>query len=578
MYHKSGHTGNISPIIAIAIIIAAGIGVWANSGTLIPNGDDFCFAFKIVSDSEVTDALHRQPLTSFPDILDGQKIHYAESHGRIPLIILSQLFGGLWDFSIYRVINTIIFCLTAFIMCRLTIPGNPMTAVLVTAVLLFIMPEAGFLYNSPVFSINYLWTLFITLCGIMIWKRNLWYLSPLMFIAGWSHEAFSIPIAGAMTLTLIRHIVTLKRSGSSNMMTKEFRQRLAILLFYGAGALILILSPGNFLRLTHAGGVSGGILSSILHRGYNMLSNVWVLLFFAWICSFRFIRNKNYKARYIDFCRNNIFIISTVGFSIIFLLLLGTFKGRSGYALTAFSVILYLRFFRQSVTLLSRPKYYIIPGLLTLLLQWGVIKVNAEQRHAYDEIISSYLTSPDGAVATSAMPRIPFWAKPWANTYNPVIIPGDLFDALTRSSAADYYAHPNHSPLLTFSNEELHLLKEPDSLFVEKNRVPGSADFYTTSSMEHFIRKSDTRDTAGLKDRTGFIYNSIHYTSVFPEEDGRQLNWKKRLKSLFSPLPTVGTLSVQTIIIDGHRYEIATKDSPYPITAINRPSTTDSHR
>ncbi len=537
-------------IILWLIIMAAAIGVWANSGTLIPNGDDFAFAFKIVADKDNVDGVVREPLTGFGDIVEGQKVLYRESNGRVLIVSLVQLLGGMWPRGVFRVVNALVFALTAFVICRLTVPKNPLTAVVTVCSLLFLFPEAGSLYNSPVFSINYLWALLLTLCAIVVWKRDLWQLSPLMIIAGWSHEAFSLSVAGAMFFSLIYRYRRLGKFG-------PIRNRCVIFLFYAIGVVFLVLSPGNFIRLSD--GESAGVLSMLVHRCFNMLSDgwIWAMILVA-VCSLVADRKG-----FVEFCRNQGFLVMVIVLTTLFLFALGSFQGRVGYSLSAFCLLFLLRYFRSLLSRFDKPAVYLTLGVCVLGLQWGVIAVNAKQKAAYDEIVRDYLQSPDGTVAVDRRPTVPGWAKLWANPYEAVITPDIPLDANTRSYSADFYRHPLHSPLLTFSPEELRLLRNPELLFVEANRFPGDAGFYTTPEIEHFVRMADTTDTAG------YLTGAREFTAIYATGDTESLHWRKRLKKLVSPLPSSGPLLTKPIIVNGQRYIIASKNSPYPLTAID---------
>lgn len=228
-----------------------------------PLGDDlgYCFA-----DSRLHGA-DGPRVTDLSRIIATQARHYVSWNGRVIVHALVQLMLMPRMDLAYATLNGLAFALLWLGMCRL-VAGNPAfswrTAACVMALLWWLMPAPGVIWLSlRAFAVNYLWP--GALCVWLLYyirrilDRTPLRLAPLLFLAllcGALQESFSLPLIGTVLLLwLVR---------------RDFRL-LAVAAALSAGALVLILAPGNYAHARMGGGFSP---EAIAVKASAMLDNL----------------------------------------------------------------------------------------------------------------------------------------------------------------------------------------------------------------------------------------------------------------------------------------------------------------
>lgn len=177
------------------------------------------------------------------DIFKSQYYHYLNMNGRFIPHFFVQLFDGLLGKQIFNLVNSIIFLfLLHFI--TLTINNKSYYILTITIVLLFIfLPEFRLVMLWMSGSCNYLWSaVFLLIFNNLLVKeyKNLIYY-PFFFIygviCGWTHEGLVIGLGVAYIIYY------------TNNKQKIVKSRIALLLGFYVGAILLITSPGSISRL-----------------------------------------------------------------------------------------------------------------------------------------------------------------------------------------------------------------------------------------------------------------------------------------------------------------------------------------
>ena len=205
-----------------------------------------------------------QPIRNIYDILVSQYKHYIEWGGRVVVHTIAQLLL-LVGKPIASFLNTVAFVLLIYMMYKIANIGQKSNWVLLLLIFLAIWLFQGHLPNTVFWitgSANYLWgTLIILLfihkyvkyflfyykkVGINNEKRLINMLTAILFfffgiLAGWTNENMAV----ALVPCLILIMAYLKYTYSGKLPLWMY----AGLMGAAIGTLLLILAPGNFVRL-----------------------------------------------------------------------------------------------------------------------------------------------------------------------------------------------------------------------------------------------------------------------------------------------------------------------------------------
>ena len=294
------------------------------------------------------------------DLTASMANHYVRVNGRIPVHAAEMAvtaFGGLGAFY---VLNTLVFMALLWLMLRLCggrrLTHSPWAWLLTLLALLYLMPTPARLWYSVNLSLNYLWPAALALAYMLLWRvawtRDArlcpWQCALIVvggFVLGWSNEAFSLPLSGAVLLF-----------APQALREHRLRRYLLLTLPLWLGALGLILSPGNWHRADRLVGLMVTLPDILLQ-----LRMVWALLLVALVALC--VRPRSV----VRFVRENRLAAGAWAVSVALALMAHTGE-RSFTGVELFSAVLLLRaaspLFKMSMT----PRSWLLWGCIAALL------------------------------------------------------------------------------------------------------------------------------------------------------------------------------------------------------------------
>ena len=223
-----------------------------------------------------------QPLErigSLADVLRSQQIHYWCNSGRFIVHVVAQVMLNLVPESVPKLLNAAMFVLLTAMTARFTARSaalRPVTAALAFAMLFLLLRGFRTSFIWLMGSFNYLWVMVANMAFLLAFRsadssrmgwRCLPLLLPLSFLAGWTHEALSVPVALALLHWLFRH----RRGLPGHPGTY-------CALAYMLGAAMIMLSPALWHRADE-NGIS--LINRMVLGAANMAMNVrisWLLM------------------------------------------------------------------------------------------------------------------------------------------------------------------------------------------------------------------------------------------------------------------------------------------------------------
>ena len=321
---------------------------------------------------------------------------------------------------------------------------------------------------------------------------------------------------------------------------------------------MIVLSPGNYLRLAKGEGASN-VLLWVAYRVVNIVKSPWFDLTLLTLI-YSLIKERKTLREYI---RRNSFLCQVYLFGIMFVFVLCV-PGRGQYQTDIFSLMILASFLPEILfkrTLHEfRPKikWILTLGLITVGMQWLIISECKQQREIYDDMITAYLLDDSGVVmAEQSEVRIPLFS-PWVRCWETEMNPEDEFDAYRRRLMKYYYSHPEGKPLVTLNRMEYKALKEGILFADQRNRIDGNAGFYHKEGMEHMVALTEEGDSSD---------------SFVVENDLKNIENERGLKGILNKIrknPKKEDLSVMKIEVDKRLYYIAKFHRKYPIEKVDR--------
>jgi hypothetical protein len=266
-------------LIAAAVLIVVGFAVFYETQVAVPfMMDDMWYSTRLYDE---------QPIETLVDIIKAQEWHYENWGGRSvthTILQLTLLSGERWA----DLLNTLVFGLLCFLMMKIAkVKGIPYY---LGAMCLVIGCNAN--WKMSMFwqagAANYLYITLVLLMylGVFLWdgtEKSCQMLSrkkvyplfcigmiPLGFLAGWSNENMG------PSLWLISLVVILLRLRET--------KKIPLYMILGnlaclAGSVILIIAPGNFVRMSEAVDTQKGVLWRAFLRGYAQSTAAFFYLF-----------------------------------------------------------------------------------------------------------------------------------------------------------------------------------------------------------------------------------------------------------------------------------------------------------
>lgn len=270
-------------------------------------GDDFWYKFMKGATDEYVN------IPSFMDALHTQMQAYMTWNGRLIVHTFVSYFCGVLGMDIFVVLNSVVFVLLymgILIIFRQNLNVRMVADKYVVLLLLFVLfPSPGeVFFGSIAMSINYLWSACAVVYFMILYNNvkktsNEYHLIKkllLFFVAlivGSLQESFTIGISGAFFIYYCFHI-------------KEFKKNIPWLVIgFWIGTCLVVLAPGNFVRMGGVVDNYSGIIKYVRHFGVAIYeSKIFLLLFILSFYTFFKYRNILY-----DYFRtNNIYCLAIV--------------------------------------------------------------------------------------------------------------------------------------------------------------------------------------------------------------------------------------------------------------------------
>lgn len=398
------------------------------------------FIYKFIIAGGLPD--HQHPIHSIGDIIQSQVDHYYTFNGRSIVHFIVQLFTGILGKQVFNVVNIIVFAAFILLMRRnLTSRSGSSSSgftIAVVLVMTLLLPrfKDTFLWMSG--SINYLWSSTMVMAFLLLYEgrrqqpvdKSLIWILPFAFIAGWTHEGISMPLALSLVFFNLPTAM------------KSYRQQgpWMALVFLG-GACMTALAPGIISR---SGADQGLTVSSVglkVITGFIIMGQLKVvyLALLSTIASWFIDRYKTTRI-----IRQNNYLLMAALLSCAIVFLCGVRSPRSAFGLELFAMIYLLRLLGAYVELIRPQAIRLCTIIMTIGLvafyslmlrhaipTWqesqrlinqitqthgGIIGTHEHQSGIFSNHIGTMLTLDSTASAVNFMPS--GWARSIAATYH----------------------------------------------------------------------------------------------------------------------------------------------------------------
>jgi hypothetical protein len=284
-------------------------------------------------------------IQSLNDIFLNQIEHYHTTNGRFISHSIVQLFLGIIGKSIFSILNSIVFVLFVIKLYEY-IYGKVFNQVfcllLLISVVWFLLPDQYLTFLMVAGSLNYLWATVLVMFYIQFFDRisnsnksvsiySLLLFFIFSFFVGGFVEMYSVALFPAFVVDLI-------------VRKRKLNPKILIsLIGFAAGAVFLVLAPGNFVRLSKVSELSydNSLWNKIENFIYLLIINRYILVYIAIIVILFFSKRKK------DFFSENLFFFLVIFFSTGFIFVSGAWWNRTFYPVLIFSTLVFLRFLRQ---------------------------------------------------------------------------------------------------------------------------------------------------------------------------------------------------------------------------------------
>ena len=310
-------------------------------------------------------------INNLSDLLESQINHFFYVNGRIVVHTIAQTLLSFFPSIVYKTLNTILFPLLLYLsMSLMKINKNErlFASILMSFLLLVVFSgiNTSILWSMGTF--NYLWVSTFTIVFILFLryldKKNdiiYWFIAPISFLIGCSHEALSLPLS----ITFIIYLIVNRRE----IIHKPI---ISCLVFYILGAIICLSSPGIIDRADGEIILQKRILSGIL----NLLFNVrvtWLLLI-----SLIFIWKRNREKAYREIFQNRYYYITLIMcLGIVFLC--GSTLDRVAFYSDFISMLLLVRIISNNISL--KTKRYTIFSCSIVMLVFFIFAIIARKEN-----------------------------------------------------------------------------------------------------------------------------------------------------------------------------------------------------
>lgn len=469
--------------------------------------DDIWYALRYVPNESLS------PITNFHDILISQYHHYIGENSRaIVHIVLQSILAILPDYG-FDILNTIVFLLLVWLVTRYTQSPNekiyPLSLLLTIAGIYWLLPDMNYLFYWAAGSLNYMWTSVATVLFILYWqhiiqtdeciKGRTWLYAVATLCCASLHEAFAIPIGGAILLYMLIHF---RRIG--------YNTTTLIAIAFGMGCMTILLAPGLGNKASNIGyaSIQEYISSVVVSLRSLRVIPLCAIIFLTSLC------RKSWREKMLQFVRENSFILLITIISVVFIISIraGVHTMRIYYATEFFALLLLLRYLNSTLhPLQQNTKKRIGIGVSALLVVWAAVILpecyrTGKQHYA---LVTAHKNDSDGIIflpqedtkkiATPWVMNLHqlYWLAPEAEWRAFVTPLTQLQDTLAVSKPI-IQRNPDQSYRLynryiQFIPHELQAaIETPDEFFTAAHKIPGNNPFYGTSQGEYIIAQADS--------------------------------------------------------------------------------------
>lgn len=472
---------HIKKYIHIVSLLALGILFYALNANVPLRNDDLMYSFMYLREC-VGNVPHpidlNAPIDGIGDVFVSQFNHYFSMNGRTPVHFVVQLFCAVFNKDIFNICTSLVYILFLVGVAKLVFPDHRSYVhyVGIASVFWFFFPFSLFYASGISFAVNYMWSL--TACiwflllyrkarsGLVMGKSGCALALAVSFLAGWSHEAFAMGIAGAL---FIHTLYDYKKNENGG-------QKFYLAVAFCLGAAMLVISPGTLGRL-HSVGAVVDIVDAVYSRigVLFFMKRLWLLLGLTFFLTVAGCLNIA------SFLKENTFLLMALCIEILFILLLGFVNERALLGVEFFSFLLLLRMlckWKKAKYLLN--KYILISFFsIFLCMELNVIKVLSLTEKEYFSIIDSYLADANG-FAYQANLDIPFYYNRYISRLSP--------DSWEVKALSYYYGKPMHLFPASYKEYLLHI----DSYLSPAYQVENGGGLYKIPETSLYIAQVDS--------------------------------------------------------------------------------------
>ena len=299
--------------------------------------DDFVYKFVVIG-GEADFSRH---ISSLKDVILSQVDHYFTVNGRSIVHFFVQLFTGLLGKQVFNVFNVLFFAAFVWLMKRnLTRQSGASAngfALAVVLCLTLMLPQFNDTFLWMTGSINYLWSSVAMLAFLLLYdnkrkqaaSRNLLWILPFSFLAGWTHEGISLPLAISL---IFFNLLNVKES---------YRQQgLWMALFFLGGACMTMLSPGVITRSGVGYELAFSTIGLRIKTGLTILGKIKLIYLAILLTIVAWAKDRQLLKEVIV---NNNYLIGTILLSGGIVLTCGLPSTRTAFGFELFSMLFILR-------------------------------------------------------------------------------------------------------------------------------------------------------------------------------------------------------------------------------------------
>lgn len=442
-----------------------------------------------------------EKVETLSDALQSQINHYKYHTGRFIIHFIEQAFTGVWGLDSFYVINAILFALLLVLTVLYTTSAetrhNPLLWVLTLSGLILFFPYAWRLWVSHNYAPNYLFPSALSVAYLYLFDKliktrfsvfGLTAFCVLALVLGASHEAFAISISGSMVIYLLINVKSIFKS-----------QHIFPIIALGLGTMTLLLSPGNYTRLSDQ---SAGIIASTLNAFELALSvkMIWIAI----IATIIFITSS--RNTFKQFIKKNQILVCCLVCAILFSCVANT----GPYSLTAvelMSFLLVMKMLSRINWIRSNEKISVAAAALIFVMvafvQVQVVRYGKMQMENYEKAVAEYISNNDGIFRKPIIDK-PFYVKPYTFDWSSYM----SYFFLKQNLQKDYHqCGKEPRPLI---DKEYDALAD-GSMFTAKNAIPGGSGFYGMECGSGYWARHDTTDIN--KKKFIFTYKPVHFSS-----------------------------------------------------------------